>query len=213
MILSLSGGLDSSSLLFEYKDNIELAVSFRYGSNHNELELAAAAKVAKEAGVPHRIIDVREVFHGFNSALLSGKDAVPNADYDKESISKLVVPFRNGIFLSILAGIADSLGTDKIALANHAGDHSVYPDCTPEFSNSMADAIKFGTIHNIEFFCPYVNVGKKDIALRGIKHGLNPDWTYSCYKGEKVPCHQCPTCRERDDALAYAYHTLEDETC
>jgi 7-cyano-7-deazaguanine synthase len=209
-ILSLSGGLDSSSLLFEYKDRIKLCVSFKYPSNHNAMELKAARRVAKKAGIPHKIIDVTKVFKNFKSALLSGADAVPNAEYSAETIAQLVVPFRNGIFLSILAGLAESTDCEYIALANHSGDHAVYSDCRPEFTDAMNSAITAGTSNNVKFFSPYVNISKAEIAARGMKAGLNPDWTYSCYKGGAKPCNQCPTCVERNDAIIKALNSLKD---
>ena len=208
IILSLSGGLDSSSLLFEYKKIIGLAVSFKYPSNHNETELKYAKLVAEKAGIPHKIIDVTSVFKDFNSALLSGSDAVPNAEYNAETIAQLVVPFRNGIFLSVLAGLAESLKFKYIALANHSGDHSVYLDCRPEFTDAMNQAIMLGTSNNVRFFSPYVDISKAQIAERGIKAGLNPDWTYSCYKGFEKPCGVCPTCVERNEAIKKAMENL-----
>lgn len=204
-ILSLSGGLDSSSLLYEFKDRIALAVSFKYPSNHNSREIAAAKAVIKPLGIPHKVINVNKVFMDFKSALLAGADAVPNAKYSKESISQLVVPFRNGIFLSILAGLADSMGLKYIALANHGGDHFIYSDCRPEFTEAMNKAIILGTQNNIEFFSPYVNISKNEVALRGVKAGLNPYKTYSCYKGEQKHCGVCPTCIERAEAISYAF--------
>lgn len=201
IILSLSGGLDSSSLLFEYKDRIKLAVSFAYGSNHEEQELASAKLVAKKANVAHKIINICNVFQRINSALLSGSDKVPQDCYNTETIKNLVVPFRNGIFLSILAAIAESEKLEYIALASHAGDHAIYPDCTEAFSDAMNEAIRLGTTNNVKFFRPYINLTKREVAIRGIKAGLNPDWTYSCYKGGKIPCGKCPTCIERNEAL------------
>lgn len=203
-ILALSGGLDSSSLLFEYKKRIGLAVSFKYPSNHNPKELKAAKLVAKKAGVPHIIVDVTKVFKDFKSALLAGADAVPNAEYSQESISELVVPFRNGIFLSILAGLAESKGFSMIALANHANDTTTYPDCRPEFTEAIDNAIQKGTSNGVRFFSPYVYCSKAMVAKRGIDAGLNPDWTYSCYKGGNKPCGVCPTCKERQEALDLA---------
>lgn len=146
IILSLSGGLDSSSLLFEFKDSILLAVSFTYGSNHNAMELKAAQRVAEKAGVPWRLIDLTEAFKGFKSALLSGSDAVPQMEYNPETISELVVPFRNGIFLSVLAGLADSLGAKRIALASHSGDHCLTSESlvmTPQGMKCIKD-LKIG---------------------------------------------------------------------
>ncbi len=200
-ILSLSGGLDSSSLLFEYKDRIKLAVSFAYGSNHEKQELAAAELVAQKANVEHKIINISNVFQGISSALLAGSEQVPQDCYNKDTIRNLVVPFRNGIFLSILAAIAESEKLEYIALASHAGDHAIYPDCTEAFSDAMNEAIKLGTTNNVKFFRPYINLTKREVAIRGINAGLNPDWTYSCYKGGKIPCGKCPTCIERAEAL------------
>lgn len=135
IILSLSGGLDSSSLLFEFKERIALAVSFKYPSNHNSIEIKHAKIVAKKAKVPHKVIDLTKAFKDFKSALLSGANAVPNAEYNKDSITALVVPFRNGIFLSVLAGLAESMNLKYIALASHSGDHCFTKDTkffTPE---------------------------------------------------------------------------------
>lgn len=202
-ILSLSGGLDSSSLLFEFKDQIKLAVSFKYGSIQEKQEIKAAKRVTKKAGVDHIIVDLTKAFKGFSSALLNDPKDIPDATYDEDAIKKLVVPFRNGIFLSILAGLAESNGCSKIALASHNGDHAIYPDCRPEFSEKLADAIRLGTSNNVEFFRPYINISKNEIAKRGVAHGLNPDWTYSCYKGGKTHCGTCPTCVERAEALAH----------
>lgn len=209
IILSLSGGLDSSSLLFEFKDRIKLAVSFKYGSNHEKREIEAAKKVAKSAKVEHKIIDLTETFKGFKSALLSGSDAVPNSEYDKDSISQLVVPFRNGIFLSILAGLAESNNCEYIALANHANDSTTYPDCRPEFIKNMFEAILSGTDGKVKLFAPYTEITKKEIALRGIKSGLDYNLTYSCYKGGEEHCGKCPTCVERAEAIKYALENLK----
>ena len=207
-ILSLSGGLDSSSLLFEYKDYIKLAVSFKYPSNHNSKELECAKLVSEKAKVPHRIIDVTSIFEGFKSALLSGAEAVPNIEYGQEAISKLVVPFRNGIFLSILAGLAESEGCEYIALASHSNDSVTYPDCRPEFSEAFGKAIELGTSNGVKFFCPYKDITKAEVAYRGIRAGLDSLWTYSCYKGGDKPCGECPTCKERKEAVSYAYRQI-----
>ena len=202
MILSLSGGLDSSSLLFEYKDDIIMAVSFTYGSNHNKMENAAAKLVAEKAGVPWHLVDLTEAFKGIKSALLSGADAIPDAEYNPESIAQTVVPFRNGIFLSVLAGLADSVGAKRIALASHFDDGgSVYLDCRRDFSEALEQAIKLGTENKVEFFYPYIDLTKREVAKRGIAAGLNPDWTYSCYRGGEKPCGVCATCRARARAL------------
>lgn len=201
MILSLSGGLDSGSLLYEYKDRIAMTVSFNYGSNHASNELKCAEDLSRRLGIPHKVIDLREAFNGFKSALLEGADAIPDDSYVPETVKAITVPFRNGIFLSILAGLADSIGVKYVALASHGGDHELYKDCSPEFSDAMNNAITLGTQNGIEFFRPYIDCTKRELSIRGIKAGLNPDWTWSCYKGQGTPCGKCPTCVERDEAL------------
>ena len=204
MILSLSGGLDSSSLLFEFRDRIKLVVSFKYGSNHQDKELAAAKKVVKEvnklgANIEHRIIDLTNTFKTFKSALLSGADAVPEAN--STEVSNVIVPFRNGIFLSILAGIAESEGCRFIAIANHSGDSNVFPDCRYDFIDAMFKAIGSGTEAKVQVFAPYTNITKTNLTIRGMSNGLNPDWTYSCYKGDDKPCNVCPTCVDRNKGV------------
>lgn len=200
MILSLSGGLDSSCLLFEFKDRIELAVSFKYPAKNNKRELKSAEILAKQAGVPHKVIDLTSTFDGFKSALLNSSGDVPMV-YDQA-----IVPFRNGIFLSILAGLAESSGCQYIALDNHyEEDSNYYPDCRAEFSQAMGQAIELGTTNNVKFFYPYSNLTKGELVLRGIKAGLDPNLTYSCYVGGEEHCGSCPTCLEREVALNYAY--------
>ena len=212
MILSLSGGLDSSSLLFEFRDRIKLAVSFKYGSNHQGKELAAAKKVVKEvnklgANIEQRIIDLTNTFKTFKSALLSGADAVPEAN--STEVSNIIVPFRNGIFLSILAGIAESEGCRFIAIANHSGDSNVFPDCRYDFIDAMFKAIGSGTEDKVQVFAPYTNITKTDLTIRGISTGLNADWVYSCYKGGNKPCNVCPTCVDRNKAVQEATAVLK----
>lgn len=201
MILSLSGGLDSSCLLFEFKDRIELAVSFKYPAKNNERELKSAVILAKQVGVPHKVIDLTSAFDGFKSALLNSSGDTPIVP------DQAVVPFRNGIFLSILAGLAESSGCQYIALDNHyeEDDSNNYPDCTEEFSQAMGQAIELGTYGQVKFFRPYSNITKGELVLRGIKAGLDPNLTYSCYIGGVEQCGSCPTCLEREVALNYAY--------
>lgn len=211
MILSLSGGVDSTSLLYAYKDQIKLAVSFKYGSNHETHELKKAKKHCKKLGIEHKVIDLTKTFKNFKSALLSGASAVPNAEYNDETIKSLVVPFRNGIFLSILAGIADSVGEKQIALASHQNDSAVYPDCRPEFSKVLDEAIRLGTESNVEFFRPFNLITKGEIVYTGLVSGLDITDTYSCYKGGDKPCGVCPTCVDRREAIRYALSRLDHE--
>ena len=115
-----------------------------------------------------------------------------------------VVPFRNGIMLSVAAGLAESRGLHAVMLANHHGDHAIYPDCREGFVKAMASAIAEGTYERIELRAPYTNLTKADICRRGAAIGVDYSLTYSCYKGGEKHCGRCGTCIERREAMIAA---------
>jgi 7-cyano-7-deazaguanine synthase len=199
MLLIYSGGMDSTVLLHEYKDQIKLAISFHYGSKHNDCEFKMAEKNCEKLGIPLKRIDIRPVMGLFTSSLLRGE--VPEGHYADDNMRSTVVPFRNGIMLSIAAGIADSNGLSRVAIANHHGDAAQYPDCRNEFIEPMSMALYEGTHNNVTIFAPYTFMTKREIAEHG--HAINVDFhdTYSCYKGGVVHCGRCGTCVERIWAL------------
>ena len=121
-----------------------------------------------------------------------------------------VVPFRNGIMLSIAIGIAESNGLDQVFIANHGGDHTIYPDCRPEFINAIDSAANAGTFNNVRVVAPYTKITKSDIARRGTELGLDYTETWSCYKGGEKHCGKCGTCVERKEALRDA--GIDDNT-
>jgi len=203
-IIVLSGGLDSTTMLYEYKERIALALSFNYGSNHNEKELAFAKMHCERLGIPHVVIPLDFIRQYFHSSLLEGADAVPEGNYDDENMRSTVVPFRNGIMLAIAAGMADNQGLKQIMLANHAGDHAIYPDCRPAFVDAMDKAVSAGTYEGVRLFTPYTNLTKADIARHGKALGIDYSETWSCYKGGEVHCGKCGTCTERREALREA---------
>ena len=200
-VLVYSGGLDSTTLLYEYKDSIALAVSFDYGSKHNKRELEYAALNCKRLGIRHLVIPLEFMGKYFKSDLLIGGGDIPEGSYADENMKSTVVPFRNGIMLSISAGLAESYELDAIMLANHSGDHAIYPDCRPEFIEGMAAAVEAGTYNGVKVVSPYCNMTKREIALRGRELGVDFSLTYSCYKGGEKHCGRCGTCVERKEAL------------
>ena len=201
-LLIYSGGLDSTTLLYEYKDSIRLAVTFDYGSKHNAREIACAVDNCKRLGIKHLVIPLGFIGQYFKSDLLMSGGAIPEGSYADENMKSTVVPFRNGIMLAVAAGLAESNELDTVLLANHSGDHAIYPDCRPEFIDAFAAAVKAGTYEGIKVVSPYCNITKRDIALRGKAIGLDYSLTYSCYKGGEKHCGKCGTCVERKEALA-----------
>ncbi|MBR1630766.1 MAG: 7-cyano-7-deazaguanine synthase QueC [Paludibacteraceae bacterium] len=203
-LIVLSGGMDSVTMLYEFKDSISMAVSFDYGSNHNGREIPFARLHCERLHIRHVVIPLGFMKHCFRSSLLQGADAVPEGRYDDQNMRSTVVPFRNGIMLSIAAGLAESNGLKRVMMANHAGDHAIYPDCRPDFVESMDAAISRGTYDGIRLVTPYTHLTKADIARRGAALGVDYALTWSCYKGGQVHCGCCGTCCERREALREA---------
>lgn len=200
----LSGGMDSVTMLHDYADDIALAVTFGYGSNHNAREAECARLHCKLTGIELIEIDLDFMGRYFESSLLSGADAIPEGHYTADNMKSTVVPFRNGIMLAAAAGLAESRGLKAVMIANHAGDHAIYPDCRDAFIKAMAGAIAQGTYENIELRAPYTLLTKAQIAERGGRLGVDYGKTYSCYRGGEKHCGRCGTCIERREALAEA---------
>lgn len=206
----VSGGMDSITLLYEQRERIALGISFDYGSNHNAREIPFAELHCKRLGIRHITVKLDFMHQYFKSSLLDGADAIPEGHYADDNMKSTVVPFRNGIMLSIAAGIAESQGLSNVFMANHGGDHTIYPDCRPEFVGAINEATRLGTYANVTVSAPYTNITKGDIARRGAALGIDYGETWSCYKGGDKHCGKCGTCVERREALAEA--GVEDTT-
>ena len=197
----ISGGMDSVTMLHEYRERIALGISFDYGANHNQKEIPFAKMHCEALGIRHITIPLEFMTKYFKSSLLEGADAIPEGHYADENMKSTVVSFRNGIMLSIAAGIAESNGLDYVMIANHFGDHAIYPDCRKEFIEAMNHAVSSGTYKNIQILAPYTDISKSEIARHGKKLGIDYSTTWSCYKGGEIHCGKCGTCVERKEAL------------
>ena len=206
----VSGGMDSITLLYDRKDDIALGISFDYGSNHNAREIPFAKMHCERLGIKHITINLDFMHQYFKSSLLDGAEAIPEGHYADDNMKSTVVPFRNGIMLAIAIGIAESNNLDQVFIANHGGDHTIYPDCRPEFINAIDAAATAGTYNNVKVIAPYTKITKSDIARIGKRLGIDYAETWSCYKGGEVHCGKCGTCVERKEALAEA--GIEDKT-
>lgn len=209
-MIILSGGMDSVTLLYDYEEEIALAVTFDYGSNHNKREEEFAKYHCEKLGIEHITIPLTFIHDYFKSSLLEGASAIPDGHYEDETMKSTVVPFRNGIMLSVACGIAESRELEKVLIANHFGDHAIYPDCRKGFIDAMSEAMRNGTYKGITIDAPYTNITKTDIAKIGKSLGIDYSKTYSCYKGGEKHCGKCGTCVERKEALRDA--GIEDPT-
>lgn len=197
----VSGGMDSITMLYEYKESIGGVLNFMYGSKHNEKETLCAEYHANHLAKPFTRIDMTFLSAYLKSDLLLNGGEVPTGHYADPNMKKTVVPFRNGIMLSIAAGVAESRGLDGVAIANHFGDHTIYPDCRAAFIKPMSEAITEGTWERLSLFAPYTHLTKRDIALRGNEFRVPYERTYTCYKGGERHCGECGACTERREAL------------
>ena len=196
VVVSLSGGMDSSTLLLrclsEY-DNVT-ALSFDYGQKHRvELERAqqlVGYLLQNGLNVKYQVIKLDGLVDLLNSALVTGGEDVPEGHYEEENMKATVVPNRNKIFASITQAVAlsaanaNGLDTD-IALGIHAGDHAIYPDCRQEFRDADDAAFRIGNweADKVGYFTPYLEGDKFDILKDGevlcAKLGLEFDEVYS----------------------------------
>lgn len=180
------------------------AVSFNYGSKHNEREIPMAAWQAARLGLNHEVIALEFVNQLFTSDLLRSGGGIPEGHYADATMRRTVVPFRNGIMLAIACGLAESRGADALVIAAHAGDHAIYPDCREPFMQAMAAAMRHGTYAQIALLRPFIDCDKAEIVLRGAVLGVDYARTWSCYKGGEIHCGRCGTCVERREAFMLA---------
>lgn len=205
-LVLLSGGMDSVTALYWAAQQHEVtgALSFDYGSKHNARELPMAAWHAERLGIPHDVIELDFINRFFASDLLKSGGDIPDGHYEEDSMKRTVVPFRNGIMLSIACGVAESREAEGLVIAAHSGDHAIYPDCREPFMQAMSDAMKQGTYVGIQLLRPFIDCDKAEIARRGMEMGIDFAHTWSCYKGGDTQCGVCGTCVERREAFILA---------
>ncbi len=181
-----------------------LALSIDYGQRHRR-ELDHARQIAGRLGVEWQLADLSRI-----APLLAGSSqtspsiAVPHGHYAEESMKQTVVPNRNMIMLSIAAGWAISRQFDRVAYGAHTGDHTIYPDCRPEFVAALRGAMLLADWRAIDLYCPFVGMSKAQIVSLGATLGVDFAATWSCYEGGEIHCGQCGTCYERQEAFARA---------
>lgn len=201
-LVSLSGGMDSATLLGVMVDEVQdvTAVSFHYGAKHGVYELEAARQLANHYHVNHFEVDMRQAFGWTDSNLMKSGGVIPEGHYAADNMKQTVVPGRNLIFASILASIAESRKIDSIALAVHSGDHAIYPDCRPEFVSALAKVVEASTEGRVAVLAPFMDMDKTDILHEGFKRMVPYFMTRTCYKDQRLSCGKCGSCNERLEA-------------
>ncbi len=192
IVVSLSGGLDSTTLLYLAvaklgKDNV-YALSFNYNQRH-DVELGCAKATCKKLGVYHKIIDIGflgEIVSGV-SAMVKGKVKTPTfGEVNAAKEVKTYVPFRNAILSSITLAFAESVGADGVALGVQFGDYEnneayYYWDCSKAFTETMQQLADLNDKHKISYVAPFVQLTKKDEIELGSKLGVDYSLSWTCY--------------------------------
>lgn len=198
----LSGGIDSTVCLYQAWKHHPLAegISIDYGQRHKK-EIDYARKSCEYLGLAHRTISMQVPS---SSILTNEKALVPNASYEemKGATSPLYVPFRNGLFLSMLTAlaVAERCTIDpQEEWAVYFGAHAdwAYPDCSQDWVEAMADAIHIGTGGMVRLVTPLTWSSRPEVMKFGEVYHVNWNYTYSCYTGNEQHCGVCPTCRAR----------------
>lgn len=202
-VVLLSGGLDSTTTLAQaIADGCEpTALSFRYGQRHTK-ELVSAENVCKHYNVRHVVIDID--LSSYRSALTRKDIDVPMDREGKldEEFPITYVPARNIVFMSIGAGLAESIDAQYLYLGANAVDYSGYPDDRPDFFEAYQRMLEKGTKagvegHAVKIMTPLLNLSKADIVRLGKKLGAPLELTWSCYNGGEKACGHCDSCRLR----------------
>ena len=208
VVMGLSGGMDSSTLLSWFLDQgyeVHCCI-FSYGSKHNQYENRAAYTVAEyyqELGHPVHLyrFELDSIMGKFKSNLLLTGEAIPEGHQNDESMRKTVVPGRNLIFASIMSGLAESVGAATVGLGVHAGDHFIYPDCRPEFITHLNSAVLRSSGWKVSVVAPFTSIEKNGILAMGFELSTPYELTRTCYKDQEIACGKCGSCRERLEAF------------
>jgi len=205
VVVILSGGMDSTTLLYKAHNDCEVVsvLSFDYGQRHKK-ELEYAKANCEKLGLSHKVIDITPINQVMKKSALTDDVDVPEGNYADENMKLTVVPNRNMILLSIAVAEAVSCEASKVFFGAHAGDHTIYPDCRKEFVDKLSEVTKIANWQSVEIEAPFIDMDKGDIAIVGKELNVDYSLTWTCYKGQEKPCGKCGACVERAEAFAKA---------
>jgi len=205
-VLILSGGMDSATLLYDliaHGDSVE-AIGVNYKQRHGK-ELTYAETLCRGLGVRFDVLDLSSLSGFLTGSSQSDPNVpVPFGKYDEPSMKLTVVPNRNMFMLAAAGAVAIARKADRLAYGAHAGDHTIYPDCRPEFVEAMGKALGLCDWHTLSLHAPYIDMTKGDICKRGVELRVPYEKTWTCYVGGDRPCGRCGSCTERAEAFEFA---------
>ena len=197
----MSGGMDSTLSAYMMKnDGYEIiAVHFNYDQRTESKELSCFHNICDELDVRERYVLDLDFFKDLGASALTDKSIEVPTGGIEEGVPITYVPFRNGIFLSMSAAIAEKEGATAISIGVVEEDSSGYPDCRESYIHSMEESINLGTkdTTSIKIHMPLVNLKKSQIVQKSLELNIPLHLTWSCYKNENFACGVCDSCRLR----------------
>lgn len=213
-IILLSGGLDSLASLGISKDkyNITLALTFNYGQQAAQKEIAASKKICEHYKIEHKVIKLDWLKEITQTSLVSGNEIpkvkeenLSSLDFVENSAKAVWVPNRNGLFLNIAGCFADSYGYDYIIFGANKEEGQTFPDNTQDFVDSINREFEFSTQNKAKAVAPLINLNKNDIVKSAVENSVPLELTSSCYLQENKNCAQncgiCESCVRLKRAL------------
>jgi 7-cyano-7-deazaguanine synthase len=201
-VVVLSGGPDSAVVAYwAKKEGYELyPITFNYGQIAVK-ETVSAQKIAESLAIKTKIVDLSALKEVFGDVTSLCNTSIP---LTSEFSQPIIVPFRNGIFLSVAVSYAVSVGADKIFYGAHGSDEPFYPDCRREFYEAFEKAAQQGTDESISIQAPFSGKDKSEVIMKGAELGVPFELTWSCYRDAEKHCGSCESCINRKKAFQKA---------
>ncbi|MBY0370336.1 7-cyano-7-deazaguanine synthase QueC [bacterium] len=212
-VVLLSGGLDSSvAMALALRDGVKIcrAITYDYGQRAATREIQTAERICYHYKVLHSVVPLpwfRELWSG--GALLTESAAIPHPSFsdltDKaqslESARKVWVPNRNGVFLEIAAGMAESRGADSVVVGFNREEAETFPDNSVEYLQALTRALSYSTANGVTLLSPTALMDKNEIVRAALDTGFPLSLVWSCYEGFESMCGECESCMRLRRAL------------
>jgi 7-cyano-7-deazaguanine synthase len=210
-VVLLSGGMDSTVNLLaaRQESQVVLAITFDYGQRAAEKEIQVASKLAEHLKIPHRVLSLPFFKEFGQSSLVDTKKQIPTGSavsiddlkVSNQTAQSVWVPNRNGIFLNVAAGFAETLKADWIVPGFNKEEAATFPDNSKEFLKAASESLSFSTSNQVEVKCFTTDLDKTEIAALGQKLGIDWNWIWPCYFNMDAWCGQCESCQRSKRAL------------
>ncbi|MFZ5644353.1 MAG: 7-cyano-7-deazaguanine synthase QueC [Bacillota bacterium] len=210
-IVLLSGGLDSTVSLAQAlrEGEVRLCITFDYGQRAVLKEIESAEKICRHYSIQHRVVNLPFLKAITATSLVNQGEAVPEPgeeeldDYEKMTgtARSVWVPNRNGIFLNIAAGFAESMGADRVVTGFNAEEAKTFPDNSADYLKAANNALAFSTLSGVRLISYTLMLEKTDIIRLGRRLGAPLEYVWPCYFGEDKMCGRCESCKRYYRAL------------